>query len=65
MKNRLYIAIILPEMVSYGSETSFLLIFSAKNDLVRKSAKSKLPSIYFDQLIERCQPLCEFGLVSH
>ena len=33
-------AIILPWMASYGHETSFLLIFSARDDLVKVSCKS-------------------------
>ena len=53
-------AIILPWMASYGSERSFLLIFSARDDLVKVSCsevpKPSYPS-YFDQLSERHQLL--------
>ena len=40
MKKWPFFAIILPWMASYGSETSFLLIFSARDDLVKVSWKS-------------------------
>ena len=57
-------AIILPWMASYGSETSFLLISSARDDLVKVSWKSdgwkcqnQVTSPFFDKLSERCQPL--------
>ena len=56
--------IILPWMASYGSETNFLLLFSARDDLVKVSWKSsawkcqnQVIPIYFDQLSERSQPL--------
>ena len=59
-------AIILPWMASYGSERSFLLIFSARDDLVKVSWKSdarkcqnQLTPPYFDQLSERHQLLCD------
>ena len=52
------------KMASYGSETSLLLIFSARDDLVKVSWKldarkcqNQVTSPYFDQLSERCQPL--------
>ena len=64
MKNWPFFAIILPWMARYGSETSFLLIFSARDDLVKVSWKSdarkcqnQLTPHYFDQLSERYQPL--------
>ena len=51
-------------MASYGSETSFLLIFSARDDLVKVSWESdarkcqnQLTPPYFDQLSERHQLL--------
>ena len=51
-------------MARYGSETSFLLIFSARDDLVKVSWKSharkcqnQLTPPYFDQLSERHHPL--------
>ena len=40
MKKWPFFAIILPWMASYGSERSFLLIFSARDDLVKVSWKS-------------------------
>ena len=40
MKKWPFFAIILPSMARYGSETSFLLIFSARDDLVKVSCKS-------------------------
>ena len=57
-------AIILPWMVNYGPERSFLLMFSVKDDLVkvsweldaRKCQNQHTPP-YFDQLSERHQPL--------
>ena len=56
--------IILPWKASYGSEKSFLLIFSARDDLVKVSWKSdvgkcqnQLTPPYFDQLSERHQLL--------
>ena len=59
-----FFAIILLWMASYGSERSFLLIFSARDDLVKVSWKSdagkcqnQLTPPYFDQLSERHQPL--------
>ena len=66
MKKWPFFAIILPWMASYGSETSCLIIFSAGDDLVKVSWKSdawkcqkQVTSPYFDQLSERCQPLCQ------
>ena len=68
MKKWPFFAIILPWMASYGSERSFLLIFSARDDLVKVSWKldarkcqNQLTPPYFDQLRERHQPLshCE------
>ena len=46
----------------YGSATSFLLIFSGKNDLVKVSCKSdaqKSQNPYFDQVSESTQPLLQ------
>ena len=40
MKKLPFFAIILPWMASYGSEISFLLVFSARDDLVKVSWKS-------------------------
>ena len=40
MKKWPFFAIILPWIASYGSETSFLLILSARDDLVKLSGKS-------------------------
>ena len=40
MKKWLFFAIILPWMANYGSERSFLLIFSVRDDLVKVSCKS-------------------------
>ena len=64
MKKWPFFAIILPWMARYGSETSFLLIFSARDDLVKVSWKSdvgkcqnQLTPPYFDQLNERHQLL--------
>ena len=64
MKKWPFFAIILPWMARYGSETSFLLIFSARDDLVKVSWKSdarkcqnQLTPPYFDQLSERHQLL--------
>ena len=58
-EKRLYFAIFLPWMASYGSETTFLLIFSARSFM--KIGSSEVPnqvtSPYFDQLTEKCQPL--------
>ena len=55
MKKWPFFAIILPWMARYGSETSFLLIFSARDDLVKVSWKSdvgkwqnQLAPPYFD-----------------
>ena len=55
MKKWPFFAIILPWMARYGSETSFLLIFSARDDLVKVSWKSdarkcqnQLTPPYFD-----------------
>ena len=70
MKKLPYFAIILPLMASYGPEKSFLLIFSARDDLVKVSCKSdarkcqnQLTPPYFDQLSEMHQPLCAlFGV---
>ena len=52
-------------MASYGSKRSFLLIFSARDVLVKVSWKSdtrkcqnQLTPPYFDQLSEGHQPLC-------
>ena len=65
MKKLPLFAIILPWMASYGSERSFLVIFSARDNLVKVSWKSdaqkcqnQLTPPYFDQLSERSQPLC-------
>ena len=51
-------------MANYGSETSFLLIFIAKDDLAKVSWKldarkcqNQVTPPYFDQLSERGQPL--------
>ena len=59
-----FFAIILPWMARYWSKTSFLLIFSARDDLVKVSWKSdarkyqnQLTPPYFDQLSERHQLL--------
>ena len=44
----------------YGFTTSFLLIFSVKNNLVKVSCKSdaqKCQNPYFDQVSESTQPL--------
>ena len=64
MKKWLFFAITLPWMARYGSKTSFLLIFSARDDLVKVSWKSdarkcqnQLTPPYFDQLSERSPPL--------
>ena len=64
MKKWPFFAIILPWMARYGSKRSFLLIFSARDDLVKVSWKSdvgkcqnQLTPPYFDQLSERHQPL--------
>ena len=64
MKNWPFFAIILPWMASYGPERSLLLIFSARDDLVKVSWKSDAWKCqnqhtppYFDQLSERRQPL--------
>ena len=64
MKKWLFFAIFLPWMARYGSETSFLLIFGARDDLVKVSWKSdarkcqnQLTPPYFDQLSERHQLL--------
>ena len=50
-------------MVGYGLERSFLLIFSARDDLVKVSSKSDIGKCqsrvtfpYFDQLSERRLP---------
>ena len=66
MKKWPFFAIILPWMASYGSKRSFLLILSAKDDLVKVSWKSDARKYqnhvtppYFDQLSERCQLLWE------
>ena len=66
MKKWPFFAIILPWMARYGSKRSFLLIFSARDDLVKVSWKSdvgkcqnQLTPPYFDQLSERHQLLCE------
>ena len=68
MKKWPFIAIILPWMARYGSKRSFLLIFSARDDLVKVSWKSdagKCPNQvtppYFDQLSERHQLLYTIG----
>ena len=71
MKKWPFFAIILPWMANYGSERSFLLIFSARDDLVKVSWKSdagkcqnQLTPPYFDQLSERhkllsnCHKIC-------
>ena len=62
MKKWPFFAINLSWMASYGSERSFLPIFSARDDLVKVSCsevpKPRYPS-YFDQLSERHQPLCK------
>ena len=70
MKKWLFFAIILPWMVRYGSKRSFLLIFSARDDLVKVSWKSdarkcqnQLTPPYFDQLSERSQPLSRKSLL--
>ena len=64
MKKWPFFAIILPWMARYGSKRSFLLIFSARDDLVKVSWKSdvgkcqnQLTPPYFDQLSERHQLL--------
>ena len=64
MKKITVIAIMLPRIASYGSERSFLLIFSARDDLVKVSCKSdawkcqnQLTPPYFDKLSERCQKI--------
>ena len=64
MKKWPFFAIFLPWMARYGSETSFLLIFSARDDLVEVSWKSDARKCqnqrtppYFDQLSERHQTL--------
>ena len=64
MKKWPFFAIILPWMARYGSKRSFLLIFSARDDLVKVSWKSdvgkcqnQLTPPYFDQLSERYQLL--------
>ena len=66
MKKWPFFAIFLPWMASYGPKRSFLLIFSARDDLVKVSWKSdagKCPNQvtppYFDQLSERYQLLLE------
>ena len=63
MKKWPFFAIILPWMARYGSIRSFLLIFSARDDLVKVSWKSDAEKCrnqqtppYFDQLSERYQP---------
>ena len=69
MKNWPFVAIILPWMASYGPERSLLLIFSARDDLVKVSWKSdarkcqnQVTPPYFDQLRERCESLWHFIL---
>ena len=64
MKKWTFFAIILPWMASYESERSFLVIFSARDDLVKVSWKldarkcqNQLTPPHFDQLSERSQPL--------
>ena len=56
------LTIILPRKAIYGSERSFLLILSARDDLVKVLRKSDArkcqnPS-HFDRLTESSQPLC-------
>ena len=70
MKKWPFFAIILPWMASYGWETSCLLIFSARDDLVKVSWKSdprkwetKSPP-FFDWLSESTQPLSNYDLES-
>ena len=65
-----FFAIILPWMARYGSKRSFLLIFSARDDLVKVSWKSdvgkcqnQLTPPYFDQLSERHQLLSTAALL--
>ena len=69
MKKWPFFAIFLPWMASYGPKRSFLLIFSARDDLVKVSWKSdagKCPNQvtppYFDQLSERHQLLCDWQI---
>ena len=64
MKKWPFFAIILPWMASYGSEISFLLVFSAREDLVKVSWKSdarkcqnQVTPFYFDYLSESSMPL--------
>ena len=64
MTNGRFFAIILPWLASYGPERSFLVIFSARDDLVKVSCKSdarkcqnQVTSPNFDQLSESSQPL--------
>ena len=66
MKKWPFFANILPWMARYGSKRGFLLILSARDDLVKVSWKSdagkcqnQLTPPYFDQLSERHQPLCK------
>ena len=72
MKKWPFFAIILPWMARYGSKRSFLLIFSARDDLVKVSWKSdvgkcqnQLTPPYFDQLSERHQLLYLTGSLWH
>ena len=63
-----FFAIFFPWITGYGCERSFLLIFSARDDLVKVSWKSdvgkcqnQLTPPYFDQLSERHQPLLHYN----
>ena len=62
-----FFAIILPQMASYGSKTSFLLIFSAKDDLVKGenrmpgSAKTNLPLLTLTSWVKEAPPFHDWA----
>ena len=63
MKKGPFLAIILPWMASYGSEISFLLIFSARDDLVKinenrmsGSAKNNLSLLTLNSWVKGASP---------